>query len=73
MNNNLGVTILDDDKDIDMDLSIIEREELKRNIFAELDDIDRKSVRALRENNKELLERYETRAQELRTQLQSIS
>ncbi len=67
--------IIDDEKDlVDMDsLSIVEMEELKIDIHNELDEIDKKSVRALREGNQELLEKYEQRAQELRAKLQELS
>lgn len=66
--------ILDDDKDIDLDsLSIIEIEEQKREIYTELDTIDKKSVRALRENNEQLLKEYEQKAQELRKRLKELN
>ncbi len=62
-----------DEKDIDFEsLSILEAEEEKRKIYEQLDEIDKRSVRALRENNDDLLAKYEKKAQELREQLKKL-
>ncbi len=73
MDNVKDIILDDNEENIDFEsLSILEAEELKRAIYDELAEIDQKSVRALREGNKTLLDEYEIRAQELRTQLKGL-
>lgn len=44
----------------------------KNNILNKLNEIDMKSVRALRENNQELIQQYENEAENLRVQLRAL-
>jgi hypothetical protein len=47
-------------------------EVINSKIFAELDKLDKKSVRALRENNTEMLNSIEAQAAELRKQIVKV-
>uniref|UniRef100_UPI00404721E6 hypothetical protein n=1 Tax=Aliarcobacter sp. TaxID=2321116 RepID=UPI00404721E6 len=64
--------IWDDIKQVSVYSPELENDKLKQDILSQLDFIDRKSIRAIREKNEELIQQYENEASVLRTELKLL-
>ena len=67
VNDTLDNLVLDQDK-----INLEQNEKRKNEIYEELEAIDKKSIRAIRESNQDLINQYENEAQLLRTELQGL-
>lgn len=55
-----------------IELQILLKDNRKKEILKQLEDIDFQSIRAIRENNIELIDKYENEAEELRAELRLL-